>query len=66
MLNLFDEPVLPGLRTRPDIINRDEEAMLIERIDATDPTRFKWVGRASVSPHHSAGPMTSRGASGCC
>jgi alkylated DNA repair protein (DNA oxidative demethylase) len=44
MLDLFDEPVLPGLRTRPDIIDRDEEAMLIERIDATDPAPFKFQG----------------------
>lgn len=48
MLDLFDEPVLPGLCTRPDIIDRDEEAMLIERIDATHPTPFKsqgWTGK---------------------
>jgi len=44
MLDLFDEPVLPGLRTCPDIIDRDEEATLIERIDATDPTPFKFQG----------------------
>jgi alkylated DNA repair dioxygenase AlkB len=44
MLDLFDRPPLPGLRTMPDIIDRDEEKMLIERIDATDPTPFKFQG----------------------
>jgi len=44
MLDLFDEPVLPGLRTRAGIIDPAEEAMLIERIDATYPTPFKFQG----------------------
>ncbi|MDQ0837137.1 alpha-ketoglutarate-dependent dioxygenase AlkB [Sphingomonas faeni] len=44
MLDLFGTPVLPGLHTMPDIVDRDEERMLIERIDATDPTPFKFQG----------------------
>ncbi|BCA61354.1 2OG-Fe(II) oxygenase [Sphingomonas sp. HMP9] len=44
MLDLFDTPILPGLRTRPDIIDREEESMLIAQINATDPTPFKFQG----------------------
>jgi alkylated DNA repair protein (DNA oxidative demethylase) len=47
-LDLFAAPVLPGLSTRPDLIDRAEERMLIERIDATDlaPFRFQgWTGK---------------------
>jgi alkylated DNA repair protein (DNA oxidative demethylase) len=44
MLDLFDTPLLPGLRTYPDIVDRDEELMLIEQIDATGPTPFKFQG----------------------
>lgn len=44
MLDLFGTPVLPGLHTMPDIVDREEERMLIERIDATDPTPFKFQG----------------------
>jgi alkylated DNA repair protein (DNA oxidative demethylase) len=44
MLDLFGTPVLPGLHTMPDIVDRAEERMLIERIDATDPTPFKFQG----------------------
>ncbi len=44
MRDLFDTPVLPGLRTCSDILDRDEELALIARIDATDPTPFKFQG----------------------
>ncbi|WP_380780599.1 alpha-ketoglutarate-dependent dioxygenase AlkB [Sphingomonas sp. R86520] len=44
MLDLFDTPRLPGLGTQPDIVDRDEERMLIEQIDATGPTPFKFQG----------------------
>ncbi len=44
MLDLFDMPVLPGLRACPDFLDRDEERALIARIDATDPTPFKFQG----------------------
>lgn len=44
MLDLFDTPRLPGLGTHPDIVDRDEERMLIEQIDATGPTPFKFQG----------------------
>jgi alkylated DNA repair protein (DNA oxidative demethylase) len=44
MLDLFGTPVLPGLHTMPDIVDREEERMLIERIDTTDPTPFKFQG----------------------
>lgn len=48
MFDLFDTPVLPGLGTQPAILDRDEERALIERIEATDPTPFKfqrWTGK---------------------
>jgi hypothetical protein len=63
MLDLFDEPVLPGLRTRAGIIDPAEEAMLIERIDATHPTPFKF-GQA---PYHVIwlGLRLRGGTSGC-
>lgn len=44
MLDLFDAPVLSGLSTRPDLIDADEERMLIDRIDATDLTPFRFQG----------------------
>lgn len=44
MLDLFGMPTLVGLRTCPDILDRDEERTLIARIDATDPTPFKFQG----------------------
>jgi alkylated DNA repair protein (DNA oxidative demethylase) len=49
MLDLFGTPVLPGLHTMPDIVDRAEERMLIERIDATDldrqaPDDVIWLG----------------------
>ncbi len=47
-LDLFDTPALPGLSTRADLIDPDEERMLIARIDATDlePFRFQgWTGK---------------------
>ena len=48
MLDLFNAPVLPGLRSAPDIVDRAEEAMLTARIDATDLEAFRfqgWTGR---------------------
>lgn len=48
MLDLFDAPVLPGLRTRLDIIDAVEEQSLINHIEATDlaPFRFQgWIGK---------------------
>jgi DNA oxidative demethylase len=47
-LELFDTPVLPGLSTRADLIDADEEGMLIARINETDlePFRFQgWTGK---------------------
>jgi alkylated DNA repair protein (DNA oxidative demethylase) len=47
-LDLFDVPVLPGLSTRTDLIDAAEERMLIDRIDATDLTPFRfqdWTGK---------------------
>lgn len=44
MLDLFDMPVLPGLHACPDFLDRDEERAVIARIDATDPTPFKFQG----------------------
>ena len=48
MLDLFAEPIIPGLASRPDIIDEDEERMLIAAIDGTDLTPFRfqgWTGR---------------------
>lgn len=48
MLDLFDAPVLPGLHTHADIIDRQEERALIAQIDASDlaPFRFQgWTGK---------------------
>jgi alkylated DNA repair dioxygenase AlkB len=48
MLDLFDAPILPGLRTRPEMITAAEECDLIGHIDATDlqPFRFQgWTGK---------------------
>ncbi|MBU5811351.1 hypothetical protein JWE23_19560, partial [Acinetobacter baumannii] len=36
MLDLFDAPVLPGLRSVRDFVDAAEERMLIKRIDSTD------------------------------
>jgi len=44
MLDLFDAPVLPGLHTQADIIDRQEERALIEQIDASDLTPFRFQG----------------------
>lgn len=43
-LDLFDAPVLPGLSTRADLVDAAEERMLIDRIDATDLTPFRFQG----------------------
>jgi hypothetical protein len=36
MLDLFDAPIIPGLRSQSDMISQREEAALIEAIDAQD------------------------------
>jgi alkylated DNA repair dioxygenase AlkB len=43
-LDLFDTPILPGLRMQPDLIDQAEEQMLIARIDAADLTPFRFQG----------------------
>ena len=48
MFDLFDAPVLPGLKMQADLIDVAEERMLIGRIDAADlaPFRFqRWEGK---------------------
>ena len=48
MLDLFDAPVLPGLRSASDFVDAAEERMLIGHIDSTDlaPFRFQgWTGK---------------------
>lgn len=48
MLDLFDTPLIPGLATREDIIDANEEAALIALIDAVElePFRFQgWLGK---------------------
>lgn len=52
MLDLFDAPVLPGLASRPDMVDEAEERALIAAIDATDLTPFRfqgWTGRRLTS-----------------
>ncbi len=46
MLDLFDAPALPGLRTGTDLIDKDEERTLIACIDETDPRPFRFQGWA--------------------
>ena len=42
--NLFAEPLVSGLEYRPDFISREEEAELIERLDAMDLAPFRFHG----------------------
>jgi alkylated DNA repair protein (DNA oxidative demethylase) len=45
---LFDRPIVPGLRFRPDIVTSEAERDLIARIDAVDLTPFRfqgWIGK---------------------
>jgi alkylated DNA repair dioxygenase AlkB len=44
MRDLFDMPVLPGLRLQDDIVSPEEETELIARIDACDPAPFRFQG----------------------
>ncbi len=46
--SLFDAPLIPGLDYREDMLTRDEEAMLIMKMDALplSPFRFQgWTGK---------------------
>ncbi|WP_287459623.1 alpha-ketoglutarate-dependent dioxygenase AlkB [Sphingomonas sp.] len=48
MFDLFDEPVVAGLRKRDEFITAEEEAALIGQIDAVDLSPFKfqqWTGK---------------------
>ncbi len=48
MLNLFNAPILPGLRTADEFVTAGEEAMLTTAIDAAEPTPFRfqgWLGK---------------------
>ncbi len=48
MADLFDTPLLPGLRQAEDFLSASEEAALIDRIDAVPlaPFRFQqWTGK---------------------
>lgn len=52
MLDLFDAPVLPGLASRPELVDEAEERALVAAIDATDLTPFRfqgWTGRRLTS-----------------
>jgi alkylated DNA repair dioxygenase AlkB len=47
-LSLFDEPLIAGLKHREDFIDAEEEAGLLDRVQALDlaPFRFQgWVGK---------------------
>lgn len=48
MLDLFDAPVIPGLRSASEIVSAEEEKALIAAIDAQDLTPFQfqqWTGK---------------------
>ena len=48
LLSVFDVPVIPGFRTRSDIVSASEEGALVEHIEAEDlsPFRFQqWTGK---------------------
>ena len=52
MADLFDLAALPGLASQDDLISEAEERMLIEAIDATalSPFRFQgWTGKRLTS-----------------
>lgn len=52
MLDLFDAPVLPGLASRPELVDEAEERALVAAIDATALTPFRfqrWTGRRLTS-----------------
>ena len=54
MSDLFGTPVLPGLSSRDDLLTRAEEQALIERIDGTalSPFRFQgWTGKRLTSSY---------------
>ena len=54
MASLFDLPALPGLASRENLISESEERMLIEAIDATglSPFRFQgWTGKRLTSSY---------------
>lgn len=42
MTDLFGEPMIPGLRTAPDLVDETEEAELIAHIDQTDLAPFQF------------------------
>ena len=44
MLDLFDAPILPGLAARSGLVDGTQERLLIEAIDATDLTPFRFQG----------------------
>ena len=47
MLDMFDNPLLPGLDYRRDFIDQAEHDMLVERLQAMDLTPFRfqgWIG----------------------
>ena len=54
MNDWFGTPVLPGLSSRDDLVTRAEEQALIERIDGTSlsPFRFQgWTGKRLTSSY---------------
>jgi len=44
MDDLFGRPVLPGLRLTSDIVTSIERAMLLDRLNRTGPTAFRFQG----------------------
>ncbi len=44
MLDLFDQPIIPGFASRPDLIDEGEERALIAAIDRTDLSPFPFQG----------------------
>jgi alkylated DNA repair dioxygenase AlkB len=54
-IDLFAEPRIAGLDYREDFISRDEEAVLIDRLQAMDLTPFRFQGWTGNRKTHSFG-----------
>ncbi|TPG42708.1 alpha-ketoglutarate-dependent dioxygenase AlkB [Sphingomonas koreensis] len=55
MTDLFDTPLLPGLRSANDIVTPRQEASLIAAIDAANPSPFRFQGWLGKRLTHSFG-----------
>lgn len=55
LLDLFDEPLIPGLRSVDGFVADDEADALIRRVDALDLTPFRFQGWEGKRLTHSFG-----------